>query len=34
MFGVDKKLKNNKFVGAAIRYGQGNTYNKTSDGFD
>ena len=33
MFGVDKKLKNNKFVGAAIRYGQGNTYNKTSDGF-
>ena len=33
MFGVDKKLKNNKFVGAAIRYGQGNTHNKTSDGF-
>ena len=33
MFGVDKKLKNNKFVGAAIRYGQGNTYNKTSNNF-
>ena len=33
MFGVDKKLKNNKFVGAALRYGQGNTHNKTSDGF-
>ena len=33
MFGVDKKLKNNKFVGAALRYGQGNTHNKTTDGF-
>ena len=33
MFGVDKKFKNNKFVGAAIRYGQGNTYNKISNGL-
>ena len=33
MFGVDKKLKNNKFVGAALRYGQGNSYNKTANGF-